>query len=87
VTELAGPPRVEVVYLKPEVVAARLDVSVKTLYRWARAGKIPATTLPGGTLRFDPRRLEVWLGQRTRGSRHHIHLAPKPAPPHEAAGA
>lgn len=78
---------VEIVYLKPEVVAARLDVSVKTLYRWVRAGKIPATTLPGGTLRFDPRRLDVWLGQRTRGSRNHLSLAPKPAMPKGVARA
>jgi excisionase family DNA binding protein len=67
-----------VVYLRPEALAVRLDVSLKTLYRWARAGKIPATTLPGGTLRFDPRRIETWLGQRTRGSRNHLSLAPKP---------
>ena len=71
---LSGP-----VYLKAEAVAQRFEVSLKTVRRWTRAGRLPALTLPGGTVRYRPDRLETWEAARTHGTRNHVRLAPSPA--------
>lgn len=77
---IAAERAVEPVYLTPRDVARRLSVSTKTIGRWIKARQMPVTTLPSGTLRFHPDRLEVWLQQRTNGTRHQIRsVTAKPA--------
>lgn len=39
-------------YLTPGQVARMLGVSPKTIYRWARAGRIPCVVTLGGHRRF-----------------------------------
>jgi excisionase family DNA binding protein len=73
---IAAERAVEPVYLTPRDVAKRLSVSTKTVGRWIKARQMPVTTLPSGTLRFHPDRLEMWLSQRTNGTRHQIRSAP-----------
>ena len=40
-------------FLTTSEVAALLRVDTSTVRDWARRGKLPATTLPGGHYRFD----------------------------------
>jgi excisionase family DNA binding protein len=60
--EPAGP-----AYDTPEQVAARLQLSTKTIMRWLAAD----TTMPalkiGGVTRFPRERLERWLRNREQG--------------------
>lgn len=53
--------------LSSKSVAARLDVSVKTVLRLVKEGKFPdpAMTMPGGGHRWYEHDVEIWLaGQR-----------------------
>jgi excisionase family DNA binding protein len=55
-------------YLTPQQVAARLQVSVRTIYRLADADPtMPTLRLTGGTMRFPRERLERWLRDREQG--------------------
>jgi excisionase family DNA binding protein len=46
-------------------VAKRLDVSVETVLRWHRAGRLPAGyRLASGVLRWRADELEAWLEER-----------------------
>jgi excisionase family DNA binding protein len=42
-------------------VAERLGLSVATVLRWHRAGRLPAFRLATGVLRFDEGELERWV--------------------------
>lgn len=48
-------------------VGQRLGVNVKTVYEWARQGKIPSKRI-NGVLRFCPRELAEWL--RNKGDHY-----------------
>lgn len=50
--------------LSRKEVAERLSVSVDTIKRWEKAGKIAAIKLPGA-VRFREDWLENWLNKRT----------------------
>ena len=55
--------------LRARDVAERLDVSVETVLRWHRAGKLPGgRRLSSSVLRFDAQEIEAWLDER-RGRR------------------
>jgi excisionase family DNA binding protein len=67
---LAGPgqalPADPEVYLIAAQVAELLQVSPKTVFRWAASGKLPSVQI-AGTVRFMPReRLLAWLQDRER---------------------
>jgi excisionase family DNA binding protein len=49
--------------LTPREVAARLSLSVSSVQRLAREGRLPAYRLgpPGASLRFDEGEVERWL--------------------------
>jgi excisionase family DNA binding protein len=61
-------------YLTPRQLAALLQVSEKTVYRWvsddryARPSRIPALTI-GGVVRFHRERVLAWLRDRERDRR------------------
>lgn len=50
-------------------VAARLSVSPKTVYRWAKAGRIPCVYIES-LLRFDRGEIDRWIaaGKEGKGS-------------------
>jgi excisionase family DNA binding protein len=58
--------RAQDAFLKPKQVRELLDVHRQTLYKWVRAGKIPAHYV-GRDLRFDPKKLAAWLAARETG--------------------
>ena len=43
--------------ISPEDVARKLGISVKTVYKWSKQGRLP-TMRYGYTLRFDPDAIE-----------------------------
>ncbi len=45
-------------------VADRLGLSVATVLRWHRDGRLPAFRLATGVLRFDEADLERWIADR-----------------------
>jgi len=53
--------------LTPEDVAARLAISVKSVYRLAASGSIGSVRV-GGLLRFRPESLRDYIEQHTRPS-------------------
>ncbi|MBI2071196.1 MAG: helix-turn-helix domain-containing protein [Elusimicrobia bacterium] len=54
--------------LSPEKLAEYLDVSRKTIYRWAVCGIIPCVRL-GKSLRFDKAEIDQWIeGKKDPGS-------------------
>ena len=59
-------------YLTPEQVAGRLQVSVKTVYRWAATDASMPATRVGKAVRFRADLLERWLAARTQRSRRQI---------------
>jgi excisionase family DNA binding protein len=58
----------EPAYLRPEQLAAMLQVSTRSIYRLvAKHPDIPALNVTGGALRFPRERLERWLRDREQG--------------------
>ncbi len=53
--------------LLPAEVAAMFGVDVATVGRWARAGKIPFFTTPGGERRYRRHEVEALLGRPEEG--------------------
>ncbi len=56
---------------QPPVMTAKqaaeyLQVSVGTLYRWLREGRIPGAKLPNGQWRILKAELDAWLSPRAR---------------------
>lgn len=49
-----------------EELAALLNVSEKTIYRWSKSGSLPSVRL-GTLVRFEPASVTLWL--RDRGAR------------------
>jgi excisionase family DNA binding protein len=49
--------------LKVEEVAALIQISAKTIYRYVENGKIPFCKI-GGFVRFKPSEIEKWLDNR-----------------------
>lgn len=47
--------------LKPGEVARLFRVKVRTVNKWARAGKLPSRRTPGGQRRFRPSDVEALL--------------------------
>ena len=48
--------------LRARDVAERLDVSVETVLRWHRGGKLPGgRRLSSSILRFDAQEIEAWI--------------------------
>jgi excisionase family DNA binding protein len=75
------------VYPKPQQVAERYSVHLKTVLRWCERGKIPHLRQPGGQLRFPLERLEMFQAQRTDGTRYHVRSAAKAASREQPASA
>ena len=57
------------ILITAEAVAAKLSLTAKTVYRWAKAGKIPGTITLYGELRFDVARIDAWLETLTLSCR------------------
>jgi excisionase family DNA binding protein len=55
-------------YLSPAQVAQLLQVSEKSVYRWAKADPSMPMLKIGGTVRFHRERLERWLRSREQGT-------------------
>ena len=53
-------------FLKPQQVWELLGIHRQTLYKWVRAGKIPANHV-GSTIRFDPKKLAAWMARGETG--------------------
>jgi len=53
-------------------VAEKLGVAPKTIRAWRQGGKIPATILPGGRLRFSERVVNSWIEHRTVKARTYV---------------
>ena len=49
--------------LTAEELAALLNVSEKTIYRWSKFGSLPSMRL-GTLVRFEPAAVSVWLRER-----------------------
>ena len=80
----------EAEYLTPEQVAAMLQVSPKSIYRWAKIDPTLLMLKLGGTVRFPRERLLRWLRDREQGRsriRRPVLSSAKSAPPQEAHGA
>ena len=55
--------------LRARDVATLLDVSVETVLRWHRSGKLPGGyRLASNCLRFDAGEIDVWLAAQKRTS-------------------
>lgn len=55
-------------YLKPASVAAYCDVSVDTVYRWAKAGKLSkARVMLNGLVRYDRQALDDLVAGKPAG--------------------
>src|SRR5687767_3223570 len=54
-------------YLTPADVASMLQVSAKSVYRWAEADPSMPVLRIAGTMRFPRERLERWLRDREQG--------------------
>jgi excisionase family DNA binding protein len=72
----------EPTYLTAADVAEMLQVSEKSVYRWANAAPTMPALRIGGTVRFPRERLERWLRDREQGrpTRRQVPAAAKPAP-------
>lgn len=42
-----------------------LKISTSTIYHWVANNKIPFVKMPGGDLRFDEKKIQSWIEQRT----------------------
>lgn len=49
--------------LTAEELAALLNVSEKTIYRWSKSGSLPSVRL-GALVRFEPATVSLWLRER-----------------------
>ncbi len=49
-------------------VAKLLNLNIQTVYRFAKAGKLPSIKI-GGALRFDREAIDKWLADHTTPSR------------------
>jgi excisionase family DNA binding protein len=56
-------------YLTPDEVAAMLQVSPKSVYRWAQEDPTMPALKIGRVVRFPRERLEAWLASREQGLR------------------
>jgi len=56
-------------YLTPDEVAAMLQVSPKSIYRWAQQDATMPALKIGRVVRFPRERLEAWLASREQGLR------------------
>jgi len=71
-------------YLRARDIAERLDLSVDTVLRWSRTGRLPAGfRLASGVLRWDEAELDVWLEER----REVVTVAPEAYSPDNGARA
>ena len=50
----------------PRELSAELSVSVRTLQRWRTAGKGPAFTTTGGTVRYTKKAVQEWMESRRK---------------------
>jgi excisionase family DNA binding protein len=81
-----------VAYFTADQVGELLQVSGKSVYRWASEDPSMPTLRIGATVRFPKDRLLAWLRSREQGqgrprTRHQVLAPAKPAPPQEARGA
>jgi excisionase family DNA binding protein len=53
--------------LTPREVAAMLGISKVTLYRYVKAGKIPAVRLSSHSFRFRPEDIDALIAEVTSG--------------------
>ena len=77
-------------YLTAAQVAEWLQVSEKTVFRWAAADPTMPALRIGGTVRFPEERLQRWLRDREQGRPRigrPVLSSAKSAPPQEARGA
>jgi excisionase family DNA binding protein len=77
-------------YLTAEQVAELLQVSGKSVYRWAAQEPSLPTLRIGATVRFPKERLLAWLRSREQGrprTRHQVLVSAKPAPSQGGRGA
>ena len=51
--------------LTKEQLSDALGVSTHTIYKWVARNEVPFIKLPGGQLRFDEKRIEMWLKVRS----------------------
>jgi excisionase family DNA binding protein len=49
--------------LTAEELAALLNVSEKTVYRWSKSGSLPSVRI-GTLVRFEPATVSTWLRER-----------------------
>jgi excisionase family DNA binding protein len=54
-------------YRKPRDVAAQLDVTLRTVYAWIAAGKLPSVLLSPRARRIRQEDLDRFLAARTEG--------------------
>ena len=74
-------PRPHVEYLTPAQVAELLQVSAKSVFRWASEDPSMPTLRVGRTVRFPRERLERWLVAREQGrGRPRLAVAKNPGP-------
>jgi excisionase family DNA binding protein len=87
---VAGSTGTVVAYLTPGEVAAMLQISIKSVYRWAAQDPTMPALRIGGTVRFPRERLERWLRDREQGAprmRRQVLSVAKPSKERESAGA
>jgi len=65
----------EPAYLTPAQVAALLQISVKTVYRWSSTDSTMPVLRVGSTVRFPRERLLRWLRDREQGGRRALATA------------
>jgi excisionase family DNA binding protein len=65
--------------LTARLVADRLGVSVETVLRWARRGRLPAVYLSSRAIRFREDDLETWLAERATPQRGVLPTTPDAA--------
>jgi excisionase family DNA binding protein len=56
----------ETIWLTAGEVARLLGVSVKTVHRWAKSGKIRAVTLPSGRRRYDKATIDALIASANK---------------------
>lgn len=46
-------------------LSEKLSVSTRTIHRWIADKKIPVAVMPGGSLRFDEKKIDNWIEANT----------------------